>query len=1475
MKSNLDILQLAFKQQLPEQIGKIDAFWQEFNQSASSASQLDDLHRLLHNLSGTASTFGAMAVGKFAKELEVSLRAHIDDDEKVLAFSKDDKIKLDSLFVQLQKASIDWEPSDVPHIKPTQPKELRGGNLIYLVEDDEFLAADLVARLEKEKFRVRHFISPHDLEAEFEKEFPSVIIMDIVFKDGNVAGAEGISKLKEKVDVCPPVIFISVRNDIEARLSAARAGATRYFCKPLDINKLIGTLDGLTERVATKPYRVLVIDDDATLLEFYSEVLGEFNIEVKTISKPMEGLEVLAYFNPDVIVLDVHMPECSGPELAQVIRQDDTWALIPILFLSSEADLNIQLEARNFGGDDFLMKPVEPSHLVSAVVAKAKRARWTHRLNTDLEFALRENQFQLATMDQHDIVSTADVAGRITSVNDKFCEISGYSREELIGQNHRIVKSDNHPKSFYDELWNTISNGKVWHGSICNKSKNGDEYWVNSTIVPFLDDKGKPYKYVSARTDVTRLMQSEDRLNRSQEFANIGTWDWNIQSGELFWSDRIWPLFGYTQEATENSYDNFLSAIHPDDKQKVTSAVNNCVASGADYDIEHRVIWPDGSIHWVHESGDVVRNEEGTPLHMLGVVQDINSRKSAELILSEREKQLREAQTLASIGNWQADLVTGELLWSDEIYRIFGYEKDNFVPSVEAFHQAVHPDDRLKVAESEVLAEETGLHDVEHRIILPDGTIRYVHELAKSEKNSDGDLILLTGTVQDITDRMNTELKLHETEERFTFAVEGAGDGVWDWDMQTNAMQFSKVYMEMLGYKENELPHHLDTWSNSVHPDDLAMAQQRMKDYLNFKIEAYAIELRLRCKDDSYKWILCRGTVVEHDKDNNPIRMIGIHSDITQRYELQDKLVKQKKLLDEVHHYTTDFVLKGNFRETIDGMLETLLSFTRSDYGFTGEVFYDDDAKPYLKTHTITNIAWDDETQALYDKFEEDGFEFRNLNTLFGYVMTSGEIVVSNNPETDPRSAGLPQGHPEMHSFLGVPIFYGKELVGMYGIANRPGGYDEELLEFLRPFDASYGAMIHSKRIIEREEANRRELVEAKEEAEDANRAKSQFLSSMSHELRTPMNAIMGFSQLLKMETEQALSESQIENVDEISKASAHLLDLINEVLDLSKIEAGRIDLSLETVVISEVIVEALQLITPLAQNRGIKIILKDNDAELSLDQLLEQQHSVRADRTRLKQVLLNLLSNAVKYNIENGEITIAYNRLDNNLTRLSVSDTGLGLSEKNRNKLFTAFERLGAEQSDTEGSGIGLVITKNIVELMGGSIGVDSQRGKGSTFWFELPSDDSYQEQNNLTDNSDIKKIQSEQSSEQMHTVLYIEDNPANLRLVTQLFGRRPNVHLWSAHEPMLGLELAMEHKPDLILLDINLPGMDGYGVLKQLRQWDETQHIPVIAISANAMQKDIQRGMDAGFNNYITKPIDVHALLEAVDTIILKNKK
>lgn len=746
-------------------------------------------------------------------------------------------------------------------------------------------------------------------------------------------------------------------------------------------------------------------------------------------------------------------------------------------------------------------------------------------------------------VDHHAIVSIADAAGVITYVNERFCAVSGYRADELIGNTHRVLKSGLHDAAFYQDIWRTIGAGKVWSGEICNRRKDGGLYWVESTIMPFLGAAGRPCQYLSIRTEITGIKQaelslrhSEERLRRSQVYANIGTWDWNIQTGELYWSERIAPLFGYPEGRLETSYANFLAAVHPDDRQAVIDAVDACIGQGADYDLEHRCVWPDGSVRWLLERGDVVRGADGTPLHMLGVVQDITARKHAELALAEKRARLLEAQRLARLGNWEADMRSGELYWSDEIYRIFGHVLNSFTPSIEDFIRAVHPEDLDLVRESEARAAVTGRHDVVHRIVRPDGEIRYVHELAEAERDAGGTVVRMLGTVQDVT--------------------------------------------------------------------ELKRAEQAM--------------------------------------------------------------------------------------------------------------------------------------------------------------------------------------------------------------------------------------------------------LAAKEEAERASQAKSDFLSSMSHELRTPMNAILGFAQLL--EYDAALDAEQRDSVHEIIKAGQHLLELINEVLDLARIESGRIDLSLEPVELCDVVRECFGLMLPLADARGIRLEHEGLPGAC-----------VRADRTRLKQVLLNLLANAIKYNRDGGDVRLEIESVADVRLRVAVADTGQGIPTERIEELFQPFNRLGAEATAVEGTGIGLTITRRLVEMMGGTIGVQSRLGAGSRFWIELPQENPADGERR---HAAPRTVQDGGAlTARRHRVLYIEDNPANLKLVNQLLGRRAHIHLLTAHTPTLGLELAAAHRPELILLDINMPDMDGYQLLQAFRADARLTAIPVVALTAKALPGDRARGRAAGFADYLTKPLDVAHFYAVLD--------
>jgi PAS domain S-box-containing protein len=381
------------------------------------------------------------------------------------------------------------------------------------------------------------------------------------------------------------------------------------------------------------------------------------------------------------------------------------------------------------------------------------------------------------------------------------------------------------------------------------------------------------------------------------------------------------------------------------------------------------------------------------------------------------------------------------------------------------------------------------------------------------------------------------------------------------------------------------------------------------------------------------------------------------------------------------------------------------------------------------------------------------------------------------------------------------------------------------------------------------------EMESAKSAAEKANLAKSDFLSGMSHELRSPLNAILGFAQLMATASPPP-SDAQKESITQILQAGWHLLKLINEILDLSVVESGKVSLSLEPVALSEVLSECQAMMEAQAQQRGIVMAFPQFD----------QPSFVWADQTRLKQIVINLLSNAIKYNRPNGMVSVDCTAISPDGIRVSFKDTGAGLTPEKMAQLFQPFNRLGQEAGSVAGTGIGLVVTKQLVELMGGVLGVDSAVGEGSVFWVELRSTPA-PELKVIARDPAAPKLASEPMDAPPKTLLYIEDNPANMKLVERLIDRRTDIQLLKAVDGTLGIALARSALPDVILMDINLPGISGIEALKALREDPATAHIPVVALSANAMSRDIEVGRQLGFFRYLTKPIVVEEFMTTLD--------
>ncbi len=383
------------------------------------------------------------------------------------------------------------------------------------------------------------------------------------------------------------------------------------------------------------------------------------------------------------------------------------------------------------------------------------------------------------------------------------------------------------------------------------------------------------------------------------------------------------------------------------------------------------------------------------------------------------------------------------------------------------------------------------------------------------------------------------------------------------------------------------------------------------------------------------------------------------------------------------------------------------------------------------------------------------------------------------------------------------------------------------------------------------------ELAMAMEEAKSANQAKSAFLSSMSHELRTPLNAILGFAQILTSDKLPSTLQQKKEFANHILKSGRHLLALINEILDLAKIESGAVALSLEPVALADILQECETMMAPLAGQRGIRMLFP-----------MAGEWNVTADRTRLKQILLNLLSNAIKYNRDGGAVVVDCSASSPELLRITVQDTGMGLKPEQLRMLFQPFNRLGQEAGVEEGTGIGLVVTKRLVELMGGTIGVSSSPGAGSMFWIELKTTQPVPSALDVLAGLPPSAMAAREPG--AITVLYVEDNPANLKLVQEIISFRPELRLLSAPDGQLGLEMARAHLPDLILMDINLPGIGGVESLRLLRTDPRTAHIPVVALTANAMPRDVERGIAAGFFRYLIKPINIDEFTEAINSTI-----
>ena len=586
---------------------------------------------------------------------------------------------------------------------------------------------------------------------------------------------------------------------------------------------------------------------------------------------------------------------------------------------------------------------------------------------------------------------------------------------------------------------------------------------------------------------------------------------------------------------------------------------------------------------------------------------------------------------------------------------------------------------------------------------------------------------------------------------------------------------------------------------------------------------------------------------------------VSDHRRLTRELEEREReRERQQHMLKVLHQGMTDYrgLMSGNRLWVF--LLDALKELTNSEYGLIGEVEHSDAGAPELKIHAITDLSWSEQSEQLMKRLRAGDMRLSNPDSMLGQVFAGGQAVISDNPMNDERRGGLPKGHPPLHSYLGVPIEDDGEVIGMYAIANNGAGYEHELVEWLQPFTATCSLLINLRRQLAERDRFTDALAQARDEAEEANKAKTRFLSAMSHELRTPLNSILGFAQLLENSQKNPLTEKQGRHVGQIRRSGQHLLELINEVLDLARVESGRIQLSTEDIDSGEALEEAMETLSTMADNQNISVSMIGDRTRWP---------SVRADFTRLKQVLLNLLSNAIKYNRPEGQVLLHF-ETKGDTAILHCEDTGIGIPDEKMNQLFEPFDRLGADQG-IEGTGIGLALTRRLIHAMEGQLQVESTANVGSDFQIHLPlAGDRPRD----PDASNTSSLEFEGAREPDHLprqrILYVEDNPANQRLMQEAFEDRQDLEIICVHNAELGLDMVRSQEIDMVLMDINLPGMDGVEALHRLQDDERSRGIPVVAISANAMESDVRRGLREGFRHYLTKPVDMMQLFDIIDT-------
>lgn len=925
-------------------------------------------------------------------------------------------------------------------------------------------------------------------------------------------------------------------------------------------------------------------------------------------------------------------------------------------------------------------------------------------------------------------------------------------------------------------------------------------------------------------------------------------------------SPNIKEKLGYDAEEFLKIPGFWAGNIHPDDKERIFAGLSTLFEKGK-HQHEYRFRHKNGEWRWMSDSLKLINDENGNPKEIVGYWLDITEKKILEQKITDSNEQFNLVAKATNDCIYDWNMITNRIWWNEALSRHYNYPPEITETDIHWWEDKIHPDDMDALMQSiqKVFDEKLETWSGEYRFRNADGSFAHVFDRGIVLYDKDKNPVRWVGSMMDITKQKQAEAEIIQAKEKLQESINASGVGLWDWNLQTNEVYQSLEWKKQIGYEDDEVSASTEFYFSHLHPEDIPIINEQSQKLLEGALEKLELEYRFLHKDGSYRWMYSRASV-KRDQNGKPLRMLGSHLDITERKQAEEKITMLVQAIKNTAECIGIADKDFNFVFVNESFLKT--------YGFSEDevigqpiaIIHSENNPAEINNELFSSLAKNQSWKGEVLNKRKDGTEFPVLLTVTPFLNEKGELIGSVGITKDITEQKLKE----------------TEILNM-------------------------NATLELK-VAERTA----QLLKAKDEAEAANRSKSEFFSRTSHELRTPLNAILGFAQLMEMGD---LKPAHKKGIEGILKGGKRLLSLVNDVLELSRVETGQLSISLEPVRIGSVISETIEAVLPFAAERNITLEFAESP---------ENQLFVKADLQKLKKALLNLMNNAVRFNRKDGSVRVEVRSPESGdrsqktevgrpeikdgiekpisnfqypisniqssgqttrntepgtrdpepaTLRITVTDTGIGIAPDQIAKLFKPFERIETEVVDFVGTGVGLAVSKKLIEAMNGTIGVESEFGVGSTFWIELPQAE------NQNDFHEQKGdfIKPEPESVVAGTILYIEDNQSNIELVEGILeSQRPSVRLISEMFGMNTVKLAIENQPSLILLDLDLPDIHGSKVLKLLQAEPATATIPVVVISADAQDTQIEKLMQSGVRNYLVKPINVVEFLNVVDEVM-----